>query len=1058
MRKITTLLLCMFFGVSSLLAQNRTITGKVTDEKGAPLSGASIQVDGTKIGVVTASDGSFSISVPASAKNINISALDFARQKMAIGGKSNLQIKLENASKEIEAVLVQVPYGTVKKIAFTGSESTVSASQISKQQVTSVTNALDGLIPGIVSTNGGGQPGDGGARIRVRGFGSINASNAPLYVLNGVPYDGDISAISNDDIESVSVLKDAAAASLYGSRAANGVVMITTKKGKKGKLNVSLNVRHGFLSRGIPEYDRLAPKTYYETAWESNRNGLLYAPNSAETVVSAGRSSSENLVRNVLGYNAYNVKAENLLDPITGKLNPSASLIWKDSWEEELFKKAGRTNVGLSISGAGDKSDFFISAGFLDEKGIAINSGFKRYNFRVNVNSNPLSWLNTGLNLDAAFTQTAYSPGGDGTNNANNPFSFTRSIASIYPVYARDTNTGKLIVDANGYSFDYGNYGLTTLDPTKAKQRIPRAYLLNTNPIGSNTLDVNANEIVNANANTFLEIKFLENFSFKTSVGMNLYESRYKRYYNKFYGDAAGVGGRTTISSDRSFSLTANQVLNWNKSFSKHNFRMLAGHENYFIKYNFLDATRTNNKYHFLNELDSDSTNEGAASSYEDNLRMESYFSGLNYDFDGKYLFSASVRTDGSSRFSASGRWGTFYSFGLGWRISEEKFMQSVKWVNDLKFRASYGEQGNENLGTGLNYYIDRQWYASDNNGGFKPQTIKSNSSVKWEGNRVTNIGFDFSLFNRRLQGTIEYFSRYTTNMLFKVPVSPTSGYLNEYQNVGELNNSGIELSLGYNVIRSKNFDWRIDFNLTSFKNKMISMPKIFQDRGGFLNGDKKISVGHSIYDFWLREFAGVDASNGLALYYQNELDASKKETGKRFLTTDPTKASFYYNGSAIPDFTGGLTNSFRFKNFELSCLLSFSYGGKYYDGNYAGLMHSGNLGTAWHTDILNRWQKPGDITNVPRLQANSGLDIGSTRFLFDGSYINIKNITATFQLPKSISDRMKISGVNVFASIDNVLYITSKKGNDPQNAFDGSSGSAYTPYRSVTFGFNFRF
>ena len=422
----------------------------------------------------------------------------------------------------------------------------------------------------------------------------------------------------------------------------------------------------------------------------------------------------------------------------------------------------------------------------------------------------------------------------------------------------------------------------------------------------------------NATANTFLEFKFTKELSLKTSFGANIYEDRSKNYQNNKYGDAANVKGRTTIASDRQISYTLNQVFSWDKEFGNHAVKLLAGHEHYYLKYAQQSASGINNRYNDLNELDNDSAISSQPSSSEDNHRIESYFGGLNYDYKSKYLFSASVRRDGSSRFAPENRWGTFYSVGAGWRLSEEVFLKNVKWINELKLKASYGEQGNENLGNGLDYYLYQPWYVANGEGGYNAITRRVNRDVKWEGNNVTNIGVEFTLFKRKLQGSLEYFTRTTKDMLFEVPLPATSGYLSQYKNVGTLRNYGIELSLGYNAVQKKNFDWRIDLNLTSFKNEVLSMPVEFNKTGGIVSGTKKISVGRSIYEFWLREYAGVDAATGKALYFRDVLDSKKVPTGERILTDNPSDASFYYFGTSIPKFSGGLTNSFRFKNILL--------------------------------------------------------------------------------------------------------------------------------------------
>ena len=1054
MRKLTTFLMFFLFSVAQVWAQNRTVTGKVTDEKGAAVGGATVKANGSLKGTSTKADGTFTLSVPENVKSLTISGTGVVTQNVTIPSSNSVSVKMLSSLTDLDDVVVQVPYGAIKQSKFTGSEATVSGKQLERQQVTSVANMLEGQVSGLSATNGGGQPGANNSAIRIRGFGSINASSAPLYVLNGVIYDGDIQAISPDDIESVTVLKDAAASSLYGARAANGVIMMTTKKGKKGKFNVNMFVRNSSISRLIPDYDRIGQKEYYEMMWEAKRNGLVYA--SGNTPAQAGIIASRDLVRLDLAYNSFNVKAENLLDPVTGKLSPNAKSLWNDDFNKETFRRANRTNVGLNVSGASDKSDFYLSLGYLNEDGIVANTGYKRYNFRVNTNSNPLSWLLTGLSIDATYSDNKFSPSG-GTGSTN-PFYFGLNAAPIYPVYLRDTITGDIIKDANGYSWDWGNNtGLSN-----GTTRLSRPYTPTSNPLGSNTLDINQANTLNANVNNFIELKLTKNLSFKNTVGVNINETRYKRYYNRLYGAAQLVGGRTSVSSDRQLSITANQVLSFNKSFSDHSVRALAGHESYYYQYESMDVTRINNKYQNLNDLDNDSLTEGNPSSYKDVHKIESYFSSVNYDYKGTYLASASIRRDGTSRFAPASRWGTFYSVGLGWRISQEKFMNNVRWVNELKLKASYGEQGNENLGTGLNYYLYTQWNSANGQGAFDPATRRVPNNLKWEGNKISNIGVDFSLFNRRLSGSLEYFNRLTTDLLFDVPLAPSAGYLSQYKNVGTMKNFGWELQLGYNAIQKKNFDWKIDLNLTTFKNQMVTMPAEFDKAGGFLTGSKKITVGRSIYDFFLPEFAGVDASTGLGLYYIDVKDASGKVTG-RDLTDNIVVANRaenrYFVGSSIPKFSGGLTNSFRFKQFEVSVLLTFSYGGLFIDNNYSGLMSYGSYGQAWHKDILNRWQKPGDVTNVPRVQTNAALDITSSRFLVDASYLSVKNMTFSYSLPKAVIRKAKISALSIFVNADNLLLFTAKKGSNPQSSFSGSPDVAtFPPFRTVTFGLNCNF
>lgn len=1039
-----TVLLAMFSLLAMTLFAQRTVTGTVTDEKGDPIPSVSVQVKGTQVGTSTKTDGSYSLIIPADARTLVFSSVDADPVEITIGTNNRINAQLSRTIQELTAVVVQIPYGTVKKTAFTGSETTVNSRFLEKQQVISVTKALEGLVPGIIATNGGGVPGSNAA-IRIRGIGSVNASSSPLYVLNGIPYDGVISSISMDDIETVTVLKDAAAAALYGSRAANGVIMITTKKGKKGKTSLTASLRQSYLSRGIPEYDRVDSKDYYELMWEAIRNSLVYGP-SAMSFAAAGQQASQTLTdANHLVYNSYNVPGNQLINPVTGKINPNASLLWEDSWEDAIYRVAPRTNANLSVSGAGEKSDYFLSVGYLDEKGTTVASGFKRYNARLAVNTSPLSWINAGINIDGAFTrQDNYIT--QSTANLN-PFYFTRQIGPIYPVWLRDASGNKVIDAATGQpAFDWG----------RPDQMGARPYAGGSNLLGLLLLNENSANIFNGDGNGFIEVKFLNSFSFKTTVGLNYADAYNTTFQNSQFGDAQGVGGRSTKVANRQLSLTVNEVLAWDKTLGNHNIHAIAGHENYKFQFNQASATRTGFPFPGTTELNTAATLEDAGS-YTDKHTIEGYFTSVNYNYDQKYLLSGSFRRDGTSRFFKDNRWGNFYSVGAGWRVSQEPFTQKIKWLNELKLKASYGQQGNEDIlfadGTS-NYYAYQNLYTLGWNNVSYPGALPAglpNPELVWEGNKVFNVGADFSVLRNRLQGTIEFFNRVSDNLLFDVPLPPSTGNDNITKNVGSMKNTGIELQLGYNAIQGKDFDWRIDINLTHFKNKITKLPQ-----EEIITGTKKLMVGRSIFDFWVRDYAGVDAATGDALFYKDVLDASGKPTGQRTVTNNSNQASLYYKSSAIPDITGGVTNSFRYKDFELSFLLTFSAGSKFYDGNYASIMHFGDYGYAWHKDILQRWQKPGDVTNVPRVQNSlANQNPVSTRYLFDGSFLNIKNITLSYSLPKELLNRLRLGGVQLYANVDNAWLFTSRAGMDPQRSFTGTSDFTYPPFRTMTIGLN---
>ena len=1045
MRKFFLILSAIFCLLVNVIAQNRTISGRVTNDQGDGVARASVLVKGTRIGTTTNADGNFTLSVPANARTLVISSVNMATQEVAIGS-GNISVALASKANNLEEVIINVPYGTIKKTAFTGSENTVTAAQIQKQRVTSVTRALEGLVPGLSATNGGGAPGSG-ASILIRGVGSVNASSSPLYVLNGVPYDGSIVSISTSDIESITVLKDAAASALYGSRAANGVIMITTKKGRKGRPSVTANVYQGFQTRGIPEYDRVGAKEYYELFWEAYRNAYL---SQGQSRTAAGINASNVLTGSSgLVYNAYNVPGNQLVDPVTGKLNPNAKLLWDESWADALFRTAPRTEANVSVSGATDKMDYYLSGGYLSEDGILRFTGYKRYNVRLNVNAAATNWLNTGLNLDGGLgNRKDVISGGTATSN---PFYYSREMGPIYPVYQHDKITGAFVDSAGQHKLDWG----------VPEQMGTRPYAGRSNLLGSLNLDDRSRYIFNGNANTFAEIKFTKELSFKAVLGVNFLSQNITSYQNNQYGDAAPTpglsdGGRSTKTTERQLSLTGNQILTYIKSFGNHNIRALAGHENYKYQDNVVSANSSGFLFPGQTELDNGTASFGPASSYQYDNRIESYFAGLNYDFNQKYQLSASYRTDGSSRFSKDVRWGKFYSGGVSWRVIKENFMQSVTWLNDLKLRASYGEQGNEGLldnsGNPL-YYSYNPYYYANGNGTYSAPTRPNTPDLLWEKNKILNLGVDFALLNNRVQATFEWYNKESSNLLFDVPLPTSTGYASVYQNIGTMKNTGIELQLAYSPVRSRNFNWTIVTNLFHEKNEITKLPPNQQEKG-IVSGTKKLLVGHSIYDFWLPEYAGVDAANGDALYYKDVLDAAGKPTG-RVVTNVYNQATFYYvGGSALPKFRGGITNSFNYKGIDLSFLLTFGYGGKFYDGNYASLMHRGSPGIAWSTDILQRWQNPGDVTTVPRLQnAVAGQDGPSSRWLLDASYLNIKNITLSYTLPSKTAERLHLAGLQIHGNIDNAWLFTAKKGADIQRVFNGTADATYTPFRTVTVG-----
>ncbi|GGG07113.1 SusC/RagA family TonB-linked outer membrane protein [Pontibacter amylolyticus] len=1055
MKKVLLLnFLFLFALLGQVAAQSRTITGKVTGAgDGVPLPGVSVVVKGTTTGTATNADGSFSVNVPENANTLVFRYIGYVAQEVAIGANTSINVALEMDSKQLSEVVIQVPYGTIAKTAFTGAESTITTKAIERQQVTSVTRVLEGLVPGIQTTNGGGAPGSN-ASVRVRGIGSIYSSSEPLYVVDGVPFSGTLQSISTDDIASVTVLKDAAASSLYGSRAANGVIMITTKRGKTGKPSIAVNLRRGVSDRAIKEYDRVNEQEYYELMWEAMRNAKLGgAPQPGQDLTAANQFASDNIAGgNGLVYNPFNVPGNQVIDPATGRLNPNARLLYSDSWAEELFQQSNRTDLSMNVSGGAEKSDYYLSVGYIKEDGIAKFSGYDRVNARASINTQITDWLKSGINIAGNMSENQ---GNYATGTAtSNPFYYSRYMGPIYPVWQRD-GEGNFVTDPirGGNALDWGN----------ASQMGARPYAPNSNLLGTLALDERSLRRSEATVNTFAEVKFLEDFTFKTTFGGNYYNGFGTTYQNSQFGDAANVSGRSTKSDRRTLSYTFNQVLTWNKQFGNHSLRALAGHENYDWESRNVSATKTGFAFPGTTELASAATLTDGTSDFEDH-KIESYFTQLNYSLSDKYLASASFRRDGSSRFHKDTRWGNFFSIGAGWRISEEDFF-NAEWVDELKLRGSYGEQGNENtlnLDGSQNYYAWQGLYSLGWNNVNAPGALVTSlpaMDLQWESNANFNIGADFKFFNK-VEGTVEYFERISNNLLFLIPLPYSTGGLGKWENIGTMKNNGWELQLGYNAVSTNDFDWRMDLNLTSYTNKITKLP----DGNPIIEGTKRYAEGQNIYDFWLREYYGVDPSNGDALYRTDHTlykanNPAYQIIGQDTVTNAINNATYAYQGSAIPDLMGGFTNSFRYKGFDLAVLMTFQVGGKFYDSNYGSLMHRGTYGTHFSKDMLNRWTPENTNTDVPRLQQGLATQDGaSSRWLFDASYLNIKNINLGYTLPNTLTSKVGVNSMRAFVSVDNAKIFTKNEGMDPQRSFTGTSDFTYPVMRTFTLGLNANF
>ncbi|WP_103068206.1 SusC/RagA family TonB-linked outer membrane protein [Aquimarina sediminis] len=1037
------ILVCILLSATSF-AQEIVVQGNVSTKDG-PLPGASVVVKGSASGTQTDFDGNFSLKTDRNSILV-FSYIGFITQETKATSSMNI-ILVEDAA-QLEEVVV-VAYGTASKSSFTGSVNQISAAEILDRPLTNVLTALDGAAPGVRITPANGQPGSSPS-IRVRGVGSINASSSPLIIVDGVEFVGSFSSINPNDISSLSVLKDAASTSLYGSRAANGVILITTKKGKKGKDTFSLDVSQGVSSRSIKEYKRVNASEYYMLMWEALRNG--FSISGTTPVTDANQMASDQIFDN-LGVNPFNVPNDQIV-LTDGAINPSAKLLYEDDldWQDQLIRTGYRSNLNFSYSGGSDNTDYFASIGYLKEDGYIIKSDFERITGRLNVNSNLKEWFKTGINLSVA-TSTSNNAADGSSSSLVNPFGTSRQIAPIYPVFLHNPTTGAFLLD------DAGNriYDSSTARVGSSSGR---------NVIQETILNIDSDKIFSFNARTYGEVKFLQNFTFTFNAALD------KRFFNTEGFDNPVVGdgspdGRAERDAIVNTTVNYNQLLKFNKSFGDHTVGVLLGHENFETERNFLTGFRSG----IIADGNTELINFTTTLDLESNTRRltrEGYFSNITYDYNDKYYLNVSARRDASSRFDKDARWGNFFAVGGSWRLDQENFMNGVDWLSTLKIRASYGEVGNDDIFRSNSSRSD--FYASQallslgfNNGaeGGIISSAKGNPDLSWETNIQTDAAIEFGFLNNRISGTVEYYNRESEDLLFFVPLSVSEGLDDFPDNIGSMTNKGLEVDLNVGIFDTENFGWKLNINAATLNNEITELPQ-----KEIIDGTKKLVVGGDIFAYWLRDWYGVDPTDGSGLYVlDTELgaigdDDVRTASDGTAVTTNQNKALFDFGGTATPDLFGSFSNDLRYKNFELGFTFTYQIGGETYDSAYRRLLHSGQYGTALSNDILNRWQKPGDITDVPRLDVNqtSAFGAASDRWLVKSDYLALRQVNLAYNFNRELVNRLGVSGARLYMSGENLFLINKRQGLESSQNFNGTTSNRFTPSRIITVGFNVTF
>lgn len=974
-------------GSDEMVLLQTTVSGTVTDEIGEPLPGVNVVVQGTSVGTQTDFDGNYTIEITDDAVLV-FSYIGMLTQTIEVGNSTTLNVTLKEDVASLNEVVV-VAYGTTTKESITGSVGVVKSETFEQAPVSTFEQALRGSTAGLQATAVDGAPG-GNTQVRIRGIGSISASSEPLYVIDGIPVqNGSIGTIDNDgnstnvmaainpnDIESISVLKDAASTAIYGSRGANGVILITTKSGKSGKPRITLKTLTGFNTQA---YNNILKPL----------NAAQYTELFLEGYINRGDTPAEAQAR-------FDATFQQLIDPSTGQPTDT-------NWLDAITRTGITQSYDLSASGGTENLKYFFSGAYFDQENYIIGSGFNRLSARSNIEFKATDYLTVSNNISVSnLTSNTFFDGG----SFNNPFKNSLELSPLIPIYD----------DEGRFNGEHANY-------------FP---LGGANPVGSlSGDDLWENKQFRVIDNFAVSVKPIKDLTLRSQWNFDLLTLNESRYQNPRYGGGRNAGGSAYEANTSLKTWVGTQTADYNFTLgANHNFNVLGGFEAQETISESFSASGTQFPNQSLRTLNSASA-EFAISGSKSEYTFVSIFSRANYNYDNKYYLSASIRRDGSSRFGVDERWGTFYSFGGSWVASKEKFLENADFLNLLKIRSSWGVTGNAAIGNfpSQGLYVYGQDY--DGSPGGSPSQI-ANPNLTWESQENFNIGLDFGLFSK-ISGTVEYFERTSSDLILDVPITLTSGFGGLTQNFGEMKNSGIELSLNADIINDEDFTWNVGFNTTFLKNEITELTD------DFTAGAYRRQEGEDFQSFYLYSWAGVNQDNGEPQWYT---DATKTT-----ITNNISEAErFLDDKSATPEFFGGFNTMFAYKDFSLSANFIYSYGNYIYDSRARGSLGDGRLTPRSTATFIyeNRWQPGSTDALVPQFVwgGRSGSNIAQqTRWLYDGSYIRLRDLTAAYNFPEEItsllnlsSARLYVRGTNILTFVkEDILYI------DPEQAINGS-------------------
>ncbi len=1066
MKKAILCMVMMWLSALMAIAQITSMKGIVVSaEDGEPVIGATVTVTGTQKRVATDMEGRFSFSnLTSSDKTITVTYVGMETATVKI--EPEVRVVLQTQVDMLDEVVV-VAFGKQKREAFTGSATVIKSDDLTKSQVNNPITGLQGKVPGLtmIDTNDPSKS----STINIRGLSSINAGTEPLIIVDGLVFNGNWRDINPADVDNISVLKDAASNALYGARGANGVIMITTKSAQKGRTKVTLDAKWGVNTDAKVDYDVIDNAgEYYEAHYLALKN--YYMRSGGMTEAAAHLQANNMMITNDdtqggLGYIVYSVPSGQTLIGRSGKLNPNATLgnkltydgqtytLTPDSWRDYGLRNGFRQEYNLTLSGGGEKYSVYMSLGYLDNDGICFGSSLKRYTARLKTDYQAYSWLKVGANTSYVNSEV---------NAMSSAFSACHSIAPIYPLFLRDGD-GVIMTDEHGAMYDYG-------DGTNAG--LVRPVLKQYNSLQSDRLDTSQSTNNSANFSGYAIADFLNDFRLTINGSVYLTETRSGSSTNPYYGYSQKTNGTVSTYHYRYLTTNFQQLLNWSHDFGHNHVEVLLGHE-----YNRYSTTQLGGSKSFVAmytqnlELNGAIVN-GSMSGSKTMVNREGYFIRAQYDYASRYFASASFRRDGSSYFHPNHRWGNFWSVGGAWILSKEEWFPKNPLLSMLKYKISYGEQGNDAIGSFK--YTDYYTISNSDNQVALAFSTKGNPNITWEKNGALNTGFEFEAFNYRLSGSIEYYWRKTSDMLTYSETPSSLGYSTYYANIGDMVNQGIEFQLNATLIRSRNFNWNVNLNGSWEKNRITKLPDDkhqieIDGHWGYQGSYLFYGEGLPLYSWYIQEYAGPN-SNGEPSWITNsvenaDLDANGNPVTTadgRYVTSTYEKADYQLAGSALPTFYGGFGTTVTAWGFDLTANFTYSLGGKKLDSGYATLMYapySSHVGYNIHRDALKGWSEETPTAYLPRWQyGDTQNGYTSTLYLTNANSLSFRTLQIGYTLPQTLVQKHHLPTMRVYFSVDNVAYWTKRKGFDPRSVRSTYDDTGYSPMRTFVGGINLTF